>query len=56
MIVDPKSLKLPKKVKLKPMDSECDAIIYEASIRDMTSQTGIGVSHPKKICGIYGRK
>ena len=30
------------------MDSECDAIIYEASIRDMTSQTGIGVSHPKK--------
>ena len=51
VIVDPKSLKLPKKVKLKPMDSECDAIIYEASIRDMTSQTGIGVSHPKKFVG-----
>ena len=51
MIVDPKSLKLPKKIKLKPMDSECDAIIYEASIRDMTSQTGIGVSHPKKFVG-----
>lgn len=31
------------------MDSECDAIIYEASIRDMTSQTGIGVSHPKNL-------
>ena len=56
VIVDPKSLKLPKKIKLKPMDSECDAIIYEASIRDMTSQTGIGVSHPKKFVGFTGRK
>ena len=51
MVVDPKSLKLPEKIKLKPMNSECDAIIYEASIRDMTSQTGIGVMHPKKFVG-----
>ena len=41
VIVDPKTVKLPKKIKMKPMGSECDAIIYEASIRDMTSQTGI---------------
>lgn len=34
---------------MKPMGSECDAIIYEASIRDMTSQTGIGVTHPKNL-------
>lgn len=31
------------------MNSECDAIIYEASVRDMTSQTGIGISHPKSL-------
>ena len=51
VVIDPKSLNLPKKIKLKPMDSECDAIIYEASVRDMTSQTGIGISHPKKFVG-----
>ena len=56
VVVDPKSLKLPEKIKLKPMNSECDAIIYEASIRDMTSQTGIGVMHPTKICWFYRRK
>ena len=57
VIVDPKSLKTTKKkFKLKPMDSECDAIIYEASIRDMTSQTGIGVSHPKKILWALRKK
>ena len=33
------------------MKSNCDAIIYEASIRDMTSQTGIGVTYPKKFKG-----
>lgn len=51
VIVDPATLNMPEKVALKPMQSECDAIIYEASIRDMTSQSGIGVTHPKKFVG-----
>lgn len=50
-IVDPASLNLPKKIKLPVMDSNTDAIIYEASIRDMTSQSGVGVEHPKKFLG-----
>lgn len=56
VVVDPKTLSIPQKIKLKPMKKATDAIIYEASIRDMTSQANIGVDHPKKICRIYGRK
>lgn len=44
-------LQLPEKVKLPVMESQNDAIIYEASIRDMTSQAGIGVLHPRKFEG-----
>lgn len=44
-------LKMPRKVALPPLESETDAIIYEASIRDMTSQTGTGVLHPKTFEG-----
>lgn len=51
VVVDFNSIKFPPKLKLKPMKSNCDAIIYESSIRDMTSQAGIGVTHPKKFEG-----
>lgn len=50
-IVNPNRLNLPEKIQLPTMKSECDAIIYEASIRDMTSQSGIGVTHTKKFVG-----
>lgn len=45
------NVKLPKKVKVPLMRSNTDAIIYEASIRDMTSEPGIGVKHPRKFKG-----
>lgn len=51
VVVDPTSLPWPKYISLPPLQSPCDAIIYEASIRDMTSQTNIGVSYPKKFAG-----
>lgn len=51
VVVDETELNLPKKIELPTMESECDAIIYEASIRDMTSQSGIGVTHPKTFVG-----
>lgn len=44
-------LSLPEKVAVEPMESQNDAIIYEASIRDMTSQSGIGVLHPSTFEG-----
>ena len=50
-VIDEAHLDLPKKIKLEPLESNTDAIIYEASVRDMTSQTGIGVTHPKKFVG-----
>jgi pullulanase len=50
-VVNPKTLKMPKKVEMPVMENNTDAIIYEASIRDMTSQTGVGVAHPKKFLG-----
>lgn len=34
-----------------PMNSVCDAIIYETSIRDFTAQEGIGVHHPATFAG-----
>lgn len=51
VVVDPKTLSIPQKIKLKPMKKATDAIIYEASIRDMTAQANIGVDHPKKFVG-----
>ena len=51
VVVNPASITLPKKVELEPLEANTDAIIYEASIRDMTSQTGIGVTKPKKFLG-----
>jgi pullulanase len=51
VVVDLKSLNLPNRIDLPRMNSECDAIIYEASIRDLTSQPDIGVTHPKKFVG-----
>lgn len=47
LVQDIARLNLPDKVPMEPVESNTDAIIYEASIRDMTSQTGIGVTHPK---------
>lgn len=44
-------LYFPKKIELKPMHSNTEAVIYEASIRDMTSEQGIGVTYPKKFKG-----
>ena len=42
-----KSIPLPEKVPLEPMKSQTDAIIYEASIRDMSAQKNNGFTHPK---------
>lgn len=44
-------LTLPDKVKMPLLSSNTKAIIYEASIRDMTSESGIGIKHPKKFKG-----
>lgn len=44
-------LPLAEKVPVDVMESETDAIIYEASIRDMTSQSGTGILHPKRFAG-----
>ncbi|MBQ0064748.1 MAG: type I pullulanase [Firmicutes bacterium] len=44
-------IKKPKKSELPAMKSYCDAIIYEANIRDMTSMPNIGVKHPKTFKG-----
>lgn len=44
-------LPLPDKVPMEPMKSTTDAIIYEASIRDMTAQKEIGIEHPRTFQG-----
>lgn len=44
VIVDRSKIKI-KPSKLPPL-KDCEAIIYEANVRDFTSQWGIGVSHP----------
>ncbi len=51
VVVDESELKLPEKIALPAQSSNTDAIIYEASVRDMTSQTGVGVEHPRKFMG-----
>lgn len=45
-------LKMPEKVALEPMKEQTDAIIYEASVRDLTSQEGIGIEHPSTFEGL----
>lgn len=40
-------LKLAQKVPTEPMKQDTDAIIYECSIRDMTSQKNNGFTHPR---------
>lgn len=51
VVMDMSLLDLPEKVKMPPLHNNCDAIVYEASIRDMTSMPDIGVSYPKKFQG-----
>lgn len=36
---------------MPPLESNTDAIIYEASVRDMTSANNIGVQHPSTFRG-----
>lgn len=47
LVQDRARLDLPDKVPMEPLESNTDAVIYEANIRDMTSQLGIGVTHPR---------
>ncbi len=49
-VVDMKRINV-KKYSLPKMNSACDAIIYEASVRDFTSQEGIGVVNASKFRG-----
>ncbi|MCF0105680.1 MAG: type I pullulanase, partial [Holdemanella sp.] len=51
VIVDLKDIRLPKKYPLPEMKSYCDAILYEANIRDMTSQKGLKIAYPKTFKG-----
>lgn len=51
VVYDKELLDLPEKLELPPMKSNCEAIIYEASVRDMTSQNDIGVDNPRKFKG-----
>lgn len=44
-------LDLPEKIPMDHSGSNTDAIIYEASIRDLSSQTGTGILHPRKFPG-----
>lgn len=45
------ALNMPEKTPVEPIGSYADAVIYEASIRDMTSQADTGVTHPKTFAG-----
>lgn len=51
VVEDIENLHMPEKIKTERLESYCDAIIYEASIRDMTSQKRIGVHYPKTYYG-----
>lgn len=50
VIVDPQKIKVKDYV-LEDMKSNCDAILYECSVRDFTMQRGIGISHPGTFLG-----
>ena len=49
-VIDPQKIRV-KDTPLPPMESACDAVIYETSVRDFTIQSGIGVSMPGKFRG-----
>ncbi len=49
-ICDPESLRF-RQYPLAKMESACDAVIYETSVRDFTMQSGIGVSYPGTFRG-----
>lgn len=49
-IIDTKKIKL-QDFPLTPMKSACDAILYEASVRDFTIQSGIGVTRAGQFKG-----
>lgn len=49
-VIDQAKLKM-QTYPLPSMESTCDAIIYEASVRDFTVQRGIGVENPAKYLG-----
>lgn len=50
VVVDPSQIQMDN-TDLKPLRSYTDAIIYEASIRDFTMQSNIGITHPGKFLG-----
>lgn len=49
-VVDLSKIKV-EEYPLPKMESSCDAIIYETSVRDFTMQSNIGVSHPGTFIG-----
>lgn len=51
VVDDVKLLEMPEKVEMDHSGTNTDAIIYEASIRDLSSQTGTGITQPKKFLG-----
>ena len=51
IVEDVDSLPFPEKIETTPLESYVDAIIYEANIRDMTSQKRIGVHYPRTFYG-----
>lgn len=50
IVIDPAKIRVEDYV-LEDMNSACDAIIYETSVRDFTIQRGIGVEHPGTFLG-----
>ncbi len=50
VVVDIRKIK-QQVYELPPMNSNCDAIIYETSVRDFTIQKGIGVEHSGSYLG-----
>ncbi len=50
VVVDQESIRF-RTYSLPRMNSYCDAIIYEASVRDFTMHSGIGIQHPGTFRG-----
>lgn len=48
VVIDPNKIRI-RDYPLPPMQSNCDAIIYETSIRDFTMQAGLGVRYAGKF-------
>ncbi len=51
VVMDRRHISFPDKIECPPMKSNCDAIIYEVNIRDMTSQNDLPIVHRKKFKG-----